>query len=177
VIGDLFGRHEDKEQVADLVALNAQKLVPSTADTQQDWYYWPRFMTDRWPLELTAGARNSLLIACVRVLLARERDYWNAGSPPLTTLYLALDDESLANSAGSALTKLLDVGFLDEVGFTLDEQQKARILSLANSAGNSDWFNRLLLNFETCTPEQLNVSVHTSPVSSDQPQTTNASHS
>jgi hypothetical protein len=65
----------EQEQAAFLLLEHASKLLPAASDADQDWNNWPALL-ETWPSDLARSAKDSLLLLPIKVLLAREPDYW-----------------------------------------------------------------------------------------------------
>ena len=139
---DRRGEHED---AAALLAANASKLVPAKDAENQQSYNCPSQMTD-WPSALSPGARNSLLVAAVKVLLAREYAFWsNAGDLwPIDLLYRALDDAELGGGAAHVVLALLESGALSDLDRLPDAAEEERVRALAQDFSPAPWFSKRL---------------------------------
>lgn len=143
----------DDEQVlaATLLTLNATALVPAQGDKEQAWYSWPT-LPQPWPTGLPAGARDALLLLAPKVLLARERTYWDqwGNLSPVLMLTGALEDPDYRESAAAILAALIDCGALEASGVALDESsvEQLRELARGHSVTAPPFFTKLLSEFE-----------------------------
>lgn len=143
----------EEEQVlaASLLTMHARSLVPSRGDPEQEWYAWPS-MAEPWPAHLPGRAKDALIVVAPRVLLARERTYWQqrAVPPAVEMLIGAMDDPAFKGPAAAILNVLLDLGMLDEWGVELEEERREDIRIWAELQSNFmvSWFAGVLDQFE-----------------------------
>ena len=119
---------DDQVFAAALLALNATTLVPAEGDREQDWEIWPS-LPKRWPTAAPDGVKNALILLAPRVLLARERKYWEERAGNLTPFRMLADalhdkDGDYRNRASAILLVLTEAGVLEAVGVQLEEDVK-----------------------------------------------------
>jgi hypothetical protein len=146
-------RPEDEQILAaGLLVLNATALVPAAGDEEQDWESWPT-LTEPWPPHLPSGVKDALILLAARVLLARERKYWEdrSGSlAPVVMLAKAHDDPDYRDAAASILFVLFDQGFMKSLGVDIEDEsaKKMREEAQAHQVVATHSFTQLLTQFE-----------------------------
>jgi hypothetical protein len=146
-------RPEDEQILAaGLLVLNATALVPAAGDEEQDWESWPT-LTEPWPPHLPSGVKDALILLAARVLLARERKYWEdrSGSlAPVVMLAKAHDDPDYRDAASSILVVLFDLGFMKSLGVDIEDEsaKKMREEAQAHPVVATHSFAQLLTQFE-----------------------------
>jgi hypothetical protein len=133
------------QDAVSLLVINAAKLVPGPNDPDQTWYVWPSAVTGQWAAHLPLRAKDALIVASVRVLLAREVAYWaNVGDAfPVDMLTVAIDDEAVTTVA-PVLAALIDAGVLDRVYTSIDDDLRRRVTKLAAGASLAPWFQKVV---------------------------------
>ena len=128
-----------------LLVINSSKLVPGPNDPDQTWYVWPSVVTGKWAAHLPLRAKDALIVASVRVLLAREVSYWtNVGDAfPVDMLAAAIEDEAVTTVA-PVLRALIDSGVVDQVATYIGDDLRARVNKLAADGGLAPWFQKLV---------------------------------
>jgi hypothetical protein len=141
----------DNEQLfaAYLLATNASKLLPAADDPHQEWFQSVSVLDHHWPLNLASGARNTLQLLMVRLLLARDLSYWKHTKQtyPVIVLQRSLVDEEYRAISAYILPRLMELGVLDELSVALDNTDQLR--SWADSYDPKPWFADLLSQFES----------------------------
>jgi hypothetical protein len=152
VLENPVAKSEDLIEAAGLLAANADKLLPGPGDENQDWMEWPLFLRDSWPALLPTEAKKSLIVMAVKVLLAREPNFWQdrGDRSPIRMLRDARVDDEIHDVVAHALLAILDV--LDDqglkvLGLAVDDRTKARLRTSASSVQLAPWFARLLSQF------------------------------
>jgi hypothetical protein len=136
--------------------LNATALVPARDDKEQEWYGWPS-LRQRWLTHLPNGVKDALILLAPRVLLARERKYWEDRSGsllPVVMLTYALQDPDFRGAASAILLALIDTGSLEAFGcevedlFDDDVVEQMREWAREDSSTTAPFFSQLLTEFE-----------------------------
>ena len=138
---------------AELLAINAHKVLPPSGSQAQIWVNWPSLFTDEqgrehWPRALPAEAKYALLVFVAMLLVSREVEWWKqtGAVQPIGTLVTATGDEEVVEIAARLLVELEDLGFLREVSYEWADPA-AEVEYLRAKAGELSpmpWFVRLL---------------------------------
>jgi hypothetical protein len=91
VLQDSSTPTEEIEQAASLLAAQAHCLVPKPEDPDQLMTYWPKSIGDSWPIGLPEDAKNGILTAIVRMLLARDIGWWQNRGDAVIAIDLLID--------------------------------------------------------------------------------------
>jgi hypothetical protein len=138
---------EEMVEAAYVLALQADRLVPAEADPDQDWFVWPAKVTEPWPARLPDATRQALVVAAVRMLLARDIEWWErvAVHDPVQALVNALNDpqERVQRAAARVLATLTDAGGLARIRFPVSGEAAKRIRELSDQELNP-WFERYI---------------------------------
>jgi hypothetical protein len=142
-------------QAANLLRMQAPRLVPAADDPNQNWYQWPWTFDDSrdgsWLSNLPYQAKNDLLAAALLMLRTREIAWWkSAGSRnqvPILVLVKALDDQKIGPIAAQMLESLLQFGALDALRYPLDDQVAKQIKELSSSRPRSSFLNDFMTPF------------------------------
>jgi hypothetical protein len=133
-----------------LLGQNVSKLVPAPGDSSQDWTNFPPTLERGWPAHLPSDAKNEFIVLAPRVLLVRDIAWWKGLSTvlPVDLLVAALDDQEYGLAAAFVLSALLDSGALDELDYSLDDEQRDRVKTMISGLEFPAWFQKLVDGLE-----------------------------
>ena len=139
---------DEQKQATGLLFNHAAKLMPESADIDQDWEHWPAFL-DVWPSHLCKPARNDLLVMAVKALIAREPAYWQQREVhPLNLLDGALEDTEFRDGSSFVLAKLDALGMLADFEWEMDDAVAKEVHDVASAFDPAAWFSRLVSELE-----------------------------
>ena len=137
---------DDAFHAAEVLSLNASKVIPAAGDPDQDSYYWPSSANDSWPLHISVRARVELLIAVTQVLLVREFEFWVRFSWifPFWTLVRALEDPECDAMAAFVLVNLIDPEIRARLELEVDNELIDEVVSKSSQFRPIRWFAGLV---------------------------------
>jgi hypothetical protein len=152
VLGNPEAKPEELIEAASLLAANAEKLVPAPTDGGESWLEWPAVLRDSWPAHLPVEAKNSLVIMAVKVLLARDPNYWSdrGDRSPIRMLRDAREDVEVGDVVSHVLLAIFDALGADglaALGLEVDDAVKASLQRSAAGTQLTSWFTQLLSQF------------------------------
>jgi hypothetical protein len=148
ILQDSSAPAEEVVQAANLLAVQAQRLVLQPEDSSLYGMFWPDSIADSWPVRLPDKAKDGILVAIIRLLLARDIEWWKhlAGAIiPIDLLIDALRDTGCYSAGDSArvLSVLSDAGAFDKLQYPMDRYME-QIRELSSPVEFTPWLDNLL---------------------------------
>lgn len=143
---DSAAQTDEIEQAIELLGVQARCLVPRVDDAQQYDFRWPGAVAYSWPTTLSYQAKGALLLAIIRVLLARDIAWWRdrVTTIPVDLLIKALDDPDFGYIAARVLQILFAPGVFKRTDFGVDGDTATKIESLSTGGTTSPWVDHLI---------------------------------